>query len=104
MPSSALPIRSEEHTSELQSHDNLVCRLLLEKKNNKPRGHHHHPVTDPAPSRWRCHRGYTPPTRRVPPDLPPGGRPPVCVRFFFFLNNRRPPKFSLLPHPPPFRS
>src|SRR3954462_8408059 len=28
----ALPIRSEEHTSELQSHDNLVCRILLEKK------------------------------------------------------------------------
>src|SRR5438270_7126971 len=28
----ALPIRSEEHTSELQSQSNLVCRLLLEKK------------------------------------------------------------------------
>ena len=28
-----IPIRSEEHTSELQSHDDLVCRLLLEKKN-----------------------------------------------------------------------
>src|SRR5260370_15654977 len=27
--------RSEEHTSELQSHLNLVCRLLLEKKNTK---------------------------------------------------------------------
>src|SRR5690242_21189991 len=27
------PPRSEEHTSELQSHVNLVCRLLLEKKN-----------------------------------------------------------------------
>src|SRR5690242_21238261 len=27
-------LRSEEHTSELQSHVNLVCRLLLEKKNN----------------------------------------------------------------------
>src|SRR5260370_23433625 len=27
------PARSEEHTSELQSHLNLVCRLLLEKKN-----------------------------------------------------------------------
>src|SRR5690242_21407498 len=27
------PARSEEHTSELQSHVNLVCRLLLEKKN-----------------------------------------------------------------------
>src|SRR5690606_41476047 len=29
------PIRSEEHTSELQSRENLVCRLLLEKKKNK---------------------------------------------------------------------
>src|SRR5690242_21497823 len=28
-----LPLRSEEHTSELKSHVNLVCRLLLEKKN-----------------------------------------------------------------------
>src|SRR5438132_9765437 len=27
------PRRSEEHTSELQSHSDLVCRLLLEKKN-----------------------------------------------------------------------
>src|SRR5437773_5830586 len=29
------PLRSEEHTSELQSHHDLVCRLLLEKKNKK---------------------------------------------------------------------
>src|SRR5262245_63249203 len=29
-------LRSEEHTSELQSLRHLVCRLLLEKKNNKP--------------------------------------------------------------------
>src|SRR2546429_6767582 len=28
-------VRSEEHTSELQSRLHLVCRLLLEKKNNK---------------------------------------------------------------------
>src|SRR2546427_9342037 len=28
--------RSEEHTSELQSQSNLVCRLLLEKKNHSP--------------------------------------------------------------------
>src|SRR5260370_7133133 len=33
--------RSEEHTSELQSHLNLVCRLLLEKKKNT----HLHPHT-----------------------------------------------------------
>src|SRR3712207_9431359 len=29
-------LRSEEHTSELQSRQYLVCRLLLEKKNNSP--------------------------------------------------------------------
>src|SRR5260370_39415165 len=33
----ALTTRSEEHTSELQSHLNLVCRLLLEKKKKKSR-------------------------------------------------------------------
>src|SRR3712207_7252854 len=34
--------RSEEHTSELQSRQYLVCRLLLEKKKNKPAGVPHH--------------------------------------------------------------
>src|SRR5690242_20903875 len=34
-PVTARPSRSEEHTSELQSHVNLVCRLLLEKKKKK---------------------------------------------------------------------
>src|SRR5688572_31661105 len=37
--SAACPARSEEHTSELQSQSNLVCRLLLEKKNK------HHALT-----------------------------------------------------------
>src|SRR5260221_2237745 len=31
------PPRSEEHTSELQSHSDLVCRLLLEKKKQRAR-------------------------------------------------------------------
>src|SRR5438105_5744224 len=31
----AVPVRSEEHTSELQSRVDLVCRLLLEKKKNR---------------------------------------------------------------------
>src|SRR5690242_20974405 len=35
--------RSEEHTSELQSHVNLVCRLLLEKKKQKQTKGHSHP-------------------------------------------------------------
>src|SRR5690242_21528148 len=33
-------VRSEEHTSELQSHVNLVCRLLLEKKKKKKEREH----------------------------------------------------------------
>src|SRR2546430_11680953 len=33
--SNGVTMRSEEHTSELQSQSNLVCRLLLEKKKNK---------------------------------------------------------------------
>src|SRR2546430_13526728 len=33
------PDRSEEHTSELQSQSNLVCRLLLEKKKNEQTNH-----------------------------------------------------------------
>src|SRR5258708_18512501 len=32
-------LRSEEHTSELQSPDHLVCRLLLEKKKNTNKAH-----------------------------------------------------------------
>src|SRR5437667_12868148 len=32
LSSTSMPARSEEHTSELQSHHDLVCRLLLEKK------------------------------------------------------------------------
>src|SRR5690242_21019889 len=38
--------RSEEHTSELQSHVNLVCRLLLEKKKKKAK----------TPSRYSANR------------------------------------------------
>src|SRR5437588_8390875 len=36
--------RSEEHTSELQSHSDLVCRLLLEKKKNKTKKIKYHTV------------------------------------------------------------
>src|SRR5260370_10701352 len=52
--------RSEEHTSELQSHLNLVCRLLLEKKKKTPprpvtaqdsSTRHRNEATEAAPSR-----------------------------------------------------
>src|SRR5438046_7628752 len=40
IPSDETPGRSEEHTSELQSLTNLVCRLLLEKKKITIKTHH----------------------------------------------------------------
>src|SRR5256885_5575916 len=46
--------RSEEHTSELQSPCNLVCRLLLEKKKNINK-HHHHQLL----SSWSQHARVT---------------------------------------------
>src|SRR5258708_28208708 len=54
-------LRSEEHTSELQSPDHLVCRLLLEKKNRQgyspgARALFRHPLSPPAT--------LTPPTQR----------------------------------------
>src|SRR2546427_4582589 len=45
--------RSEEHTSELQSQSNLVCRLLLEKKKNK-RKHNNLPNTNSPGHARRC--------------------------------------------------
>src|SRR2546430_12721550 len=51
-----LKVRSEEHTSELQSQSNLVCRLLLEKKTNS-----RHTRIRPTPST---------PRTRSPPSAP----------------------------------
>src|SRR2546430_13363400 len=42
--------RSEEHTSELQSQSNLVCRLLLEKKNTHTLRSHYTGLTQSIPS------------------------------------------------------
>src|SRR2546428_6096821 len=44
LPAAATIKRSEEHTSELQSRSDLVCRLLLEKKKKT-----HHPTTCTSP-------------------------------------------------------
>src|SRR5205814_7179219 len=52
-------VRSEEHTSELQSLRHLVCRLLLEKK--KKRNSHARPPLRPT----------QPPSRRPPTHFPP---------------------------------
>src|SRR3954462_599237 len=96
--------RSEEHTSELQSHDNLVWRLLLEKKGGRAgagrrrgrraergacggRGQH----ATPSPG----HRSplYPPSTAAALPEL----------SFFFFLVAAPPQDPPPFPHPSPPR-
>src|SRR6202521_1106940 len=92
--------RSEEHTSELQSPQNLVCRLLLEKKT----------VSDDSTAPVMIAgtlvgRLVSCPTRRFTTVL----HPPPCglvrgssgwasVGFFFFLMIRRPPRSTLFPY------
>src|SRR2546430_1885727 len=51
MNGSANPLRSEEHTSELQSQSNLVCRLLLEKKKTTSILQHFEPRQQGSPQR-----------------------------------------------------
>src|SRR6266705_3284195 len=81
--------RSEEHTSELQSPYDLVCRLLLEKKNDQRPGRHRSrklpavPGSDPA--------GRAPPLalQRQPAHLLLAGHGLGVV--FFFFGHRGPP-------------
>src|SRR5215203_3816414 len=74
------PMRSEEHTSELQSRQYLVCRLLLEKKKTVRSGD--------CAGRRRLRR-----QRRR------GALPAL-----FFLMIRRPPRYTLFPYTTLFRS
>src|SRR3954467_14177879 len=108
MPSSACKtcaLRSEEHTSELQSHDNLVCRLLLEKTHTpiEPRPLARDPLRDRGCARARG-RGVG--GRGCFPVLvwPDGGGPGVALLFLFFLESRGPPDPTLFPPPALSRS
>src|ERR1022692_3305349 len=78
-------LRSEEHTSELQSPCNLVCRLLLEKKNVAFEQERHSP-------RHEC-------AEALPPRAPEQEADRVVGQFFFFLNDRAPPEIYPLPLP-----
>src|SRR4051795_538958 len=99
-----LPIRSEEHTSELQSHSHIVCRLLLEKKTtSRYRGSRGNVPMCAWPSSSSACRG----TCAIPRF--PRQRPHVRVDFFdfdrpFFLMIRRPPRSTLFPYTTLFRS
>src|SRR2546430_6803515 len=74
--------RSEEHTSELQSQSNLVCRLLLEKKNDIDSP----PAPAPRPSATSQRPADSPPpTPPIPApnshSRPANRRPTVSARF-----------------------
>src|SRR3989339_30688 len=107
MPSSGVQTcaRSEEHTSELQSLTNLVCRLLLEKKKI-------HTQTKMARCQyWNIETrsgGCSATLPRLacrPSPLAPYRQP--CLAFpsvFFFLKTGPPPNSSPFPHPTLFRT
>src|ERR1022692_406071 len=102
----ALPIRSEEHTSELQSPCNLVCRLLLEKK--KPeieQGALCRPPDLRAQSLPFVARARTAARAGLPTDLAIESQVwTVAIVLFFFLMIRRPPRSTLFPYTTLFRS
>src|SRR5262249_13203996 len=108
--SKAFGRRSEEHTSELQSLTNLVCRLLLEKKNRQgpirryglrthaPRRRKRQAATRrrSAPLRRTAESALCRPRTHLPtPSLPPP---------FSCLSMPRPPIPSLFPYTTLFRS
>src|SRR3954464_12674974 len=126
MPSSDVCSRSEEHTSELQSHDNLVCRLLLEKKDRKStRLNSSHTIISyavfclkkkkkyPSRSALLLTAASAPRPRRARAVAGEGcvrrrpRRSSACRRSawdfgVFFFNDRGPPKISTLSLPDPF--
>src|SRR6266540_623067 len=100
LPGRADEQRSEEHTSELQSHHDLVCRLLLEKKkwsgSEKPYWLYYHTIKHTSNAIIiRCaHTGkhfFIISAEGIP------------TTFFFFLMIRRPPRSTLFPYTTLFR-
>src|ERR1022692_279524 len=98
-------MRSEEHTSELQSPCNLVCRLLLEKKKKK----------DTLSDNWLVRQcivhpsgvmfiaSHSPRSRHVVRPVCQTALASLLLFFFFFLMIRRPPRSTLFPYPTLFR-
>src|SRR4029434_9174316 len=99
--SSTVLVRSEEHTSELQSHLNLVCRLLLEKNITQTHTQHHtstHTHTkDHTPSHTHTQHQPTPSLTHAHTS------PHTHTHTLSFLIIRKPPKSTLFPYTNPFR-
>src|ERR1022692_2929543 len=98
-------LRSEEHTSELQSPCNLVCRLLLEKKKTSLAAvtEVHVPELEiwvllRQKLTWRGVQGIA----RNAVDMAPSPSTTVTGTFFFLMI-RRPPRSTLFPYTTLFR-
>src|SRR6266851_1543869 len=97
--------RSEEHTSELQSHHDLVCRLLLEKKKqtikrtaiHKKKNTQHDKFSSVTRSTALSRPSWATTTSSRARRVPAGS-------LFFFLMIRRPPRSTLFPYTTLFRS
>src|SRR4029434_8550048 len=94
--------RSEEHTSELQSHLNLVCRLLLEKKKTwrgvaRSSSRENSEAASIVLTRARALASRYPRATGQP-----GVLPQLAALFFFFMNTAT-PELSLLPLPAALR-
>src|SRR5215204_496304 len=97
--------RSEEHTSELQSHSDLVCRLLLEKKKKNPAARTIRLITNDKVTLltsavvvavgWCIYRARL--------RVLVGALSARLVLFVFFLMIRRPPRSTLFPYTTLFR-
>src|SRR3954463_1593550 len=97
-------IRSEEHTSELQSHDNLVCRLLLEKKKT---GREELKLVQGTTTTHLVRNTLVTVLRLAPSrdrHYKLSSRLCHALFFFFFLMIRRPPRSTLFPYTTLFRS
>src|SRR5215207_7578331 len=96
--------RSEEHTSELQSRVDLVCRLLLEKKNKCYNARYHGLISNMSQHNeqllfcvWSIAHSSSHACRVLFPSS-------TCIfRYFFFLMIRRPPRSTLFPYTTLFR-
>src|SRR5216683_646147 len=97
--------RSEEHTSELQSRSDLVCRLLLEKKKGPPATERRSGASREAASTSLDPRPWPDAGERLWPgyDAVPESRS-LRMMVLFFLMIRRPPRSTLFPYTTLFRS
>src|SRR6202453_2262561 len=91
--------RSEEHTSELQSPQNLVCRLLLEKKTSTALPTIVVEESEAVALSTRLRLVLVRPAARRPRHRDRRRGPLDGQVDFFFLNEPAPPELSPLPHP-----